>query len=555
MLISSHAFFVAMNSESDHEILRALKGRSLVSSLAFLLATIITAASIVDVLPVSTVVSAQEDSMMDESRPHRHLYVGTISGVQFSGSANGGESGISEFGGTPDWILSGRWIARVQSSGEDLTVGFLATIIMIKPDGSAMHRHVVNSFKLSNVSSSEDNSTIVVDGTATVTMADGPVAYVPLTIKVYDESLLEILIGPDKVGGHFGANPIYGTFTYARTTFLDTGEIKYKQFSQPVALPTQAQGPTIPSKGYLVEEIRDGLYWVTDGTYNTMFLVADDGVAAVDAPPSLGDKYLQAITEVTDKPVKYVIYSHSHLDHIGAANMFPENATFIAQEEVANVLQKAHDLAGDSNVGSQLPPVPTVTFMENYTLSLGSATNGVGVQNLQLDYHGNNHEPGNIFIYAPNQKVLMLVDIVFPGWVPFMELAIAKDVAGFVEAHDVALGYDFDTFVGGHLTRLGTRQDVETQKTFVLDLMAAAGRANGAVSFADVAKKVGPTNDTWAFYGAYVEAVNEECTKEMLSKWLGKLGGAEAFMQSHCWTMTEAMRVDPDVMALSQKEQ
>ena len=555
MLISSHTFFAAMNSESKYEILRALRARSLVNSLAFLLATIITTSSVVGVLPAPTVVSAQEDSTTDESRPHRHIYLGTLSGLQFSGSANVSESGLGEFGIAPDWIQSGRWIARVESSGEDLTIGILATIYMIKPDGSATHKHLINNFKLSNVTSSADNSTMVLDGTATVTMADGPVAYVPMTIKVYDESLVEILIGPDKVGGHFGANPIYGTFTYARTTFLDNGEIKYKQFPEPVALPEQAIGPAIPSKGYLVEEIKDGLYWVTDGTYNTMFLVADDGVAAVDAPPSIGEKYLQAIAEVTDKPIKYVIYSHSHLDHIGAANMFPKNATFIAQEEVASVLQKAHDLAGDNNVGAQLPPVPTVTFKDNYTLSLGSATNGVGIQRLQLDYHGNNHEPGNIFIYAPNQKVLMLVDIVFPGWVPFLQLAIAKDVAGFVEAHDVALGYDFDTFVGGHLTRLGTRQDVETQKTFVQDLMAAAGRANGAVSFADVAKKVGPTNDIWAFYGAYVEAVNEECTKEILTKWIGKLGGAEAFMPSHCWTMTEAMRVDPDVMALSQEGQ
>jgi glyoxylase-like metal-dependent hydrolase (beta-lactamase superfamily II) len=492
---------------------------------------------------------------MDESRPHRHLYVGATSGVQFSGPANVGGSSTSEFGGTPDWIQSGRWMARIESSGEDISVGFKATIDMIKPDGSAKHRHLVNSFRLANVSASEDNSITVLHGTATVTMTDGPVADVPMTFKIYDESLLEIMIGPDKVGGHFGSSPIYGTFTYARTTFLDTGEIKDKQFSQPVAIPAQAQGPAIPSKGYLVEEISDSLYWVTDGTYNTMFLVGDDGVAAVDAPPSLGDKYLQAIAEVTDKPVKYVIYSHSHLDHIGAASMFPQNATFIAQEEVAKVIQKAHDLAGDSDVASQLPPVPTVSFTENYTLILDNATGGVGEQILQLDYHGSNHEPGNIFIYAPNQKVLMLVDIVFPGWVPFLELAITKDVAGFVEAHDLALGYDFDTFVGGHLTRLGTRQDVETQKAFVSDLMAAAGRANGAVSFADVAKKVGPTNDTWAFYGAYVEAVNEECTEEMLSKWLGRLGGAAAFMSSHCWTMSEAMRVDPAAMALSQGEQ
>jgi hypothetical protein len=42
----------------------------------------------------------------------------------------------------------------------------------------------------------------------------------------------------------------------------------------------------------LVEEIRDGLFWVTDGAYNTMFLVTNEGVVAVDAPPSIGKNYL-----------------------------------------------------------------------------------------------------------------------------------------------------------------------------------------------------------------------------------------------------------------------
>ena len=56
----------------------------------------------------------------------------------------------------------------------------------------------------------------------------------------------------------------------------------------PSSIPETAIGPTIPpEKGYFVEEIRDGLYWVTDGSYNTMFLVTDEGVVAVDAPPSL----------------------------------------------------------------------------------------------------------------------------------------------------------------------------------------------------------------------------------------------------------------------------
>ena len=107
------------------------------------------------------------------------------------------------------------------------------------------------------------------------------------------------------------------------------------------ALPEAAIGPTIPpKKGYFVEEIRGGLYWVTDGSYNTMFLVTDEGVVSVDAPPSIGANYIKVISEVTDKTITYVIYSHSLLDHIGAAvSIFPENATYVAHEAISEELQ------------------------------------------------------------------------------------------------------------------------------------------------------------------------------------------------------------------------
>ncbi len=256
--------------------------------------------------------------------------------------------------------------------------------------------------------------------------------------------------------------------------------------AQSSTIPENAQGPMIPpEKGYLVEEIRGGLYWVTDGSYNTMFLVTDEGVVAIDAPPSIGANYLKAISEVTDKPIRYVIYSHSHLDHIGAAaSIFPENATFIAHEDIAEELQRAHNQVQTTqdnlqfqpmplpayNV-SQLPPIPAETFSQNHTLQVGNQT-------LLLNYHGNNHEEGNLFIHAPEQRTLMLVDVIFPGWVPFAYLGLAEDVYGYVQAHDIALNYDFDTFVGGHLTRLGAREDVQIQREFMTDLINASNRAN-----------------------------------------------------------------------------
>lgn len=308
-------------------------------------------------------------------------------------------------------------------------------------------------------------------------------------------------------------------------------------------IPDAAMGPIIPEKGYLVEEIRDNLYWVTDGSYNTMFLVTDEGVVAIDAPPSIGQNYLNAIAEVTDKPITHVIYSHAHLDHIGAAGIFPKNATYIAHQDTSAELKGAMSLTQNS---STIPPIPTISFPNNYMLQIGNQT-------LNLDYYGDNHMSGNLFIYAPNQKTLMLVDIVFPGWVPFVYLAIAEDVAGFIKAHDIALNnYDFDTFVGGHLTRLGTRDDVVTQQEFVSDLEKAAGKANNEVQFSDIAKQVGRFDNPWLLYSKYIDAVDKNCVETMSSKWEGRLGGTQEFMSTHCFAMTEAGKVNPSVNAILQ---
>jgi glyoxylase-like metal-dependent hydrolase (beta-lactamase superfamily II) len=89
------------------------------------------------------------------------------------------------------------------------------------------------------------------------------------------------------------------------------------------ALPDVARGIAVPAnKGYAVEQIGEGLYLVTDGFYTTMFMTTGVGTIVVDAPPSLGDKMLRAVRDITNEPIRWVVYSHSHADHIGAAGMY-----------------------------------------------------------------------------------------------------------------------------------------------------------------------------------------------------------------------------------------
>src|ERR1700729_3934305 len=225
-------------------------------------------------------------------------------------------------------------------------------------------------------------------------------------------------------------------------------------------VPPAARGPAIPASGYLVEEIADRVYWLTDGLYQMIFVTTAEGVVAVDAPPTIGKNILRAIATVTSSRVTHAIYSHHHADHTGAMILY-QGARFYAHREVAGLLRQTKD---------PNRPLPDVTFDRHLTVRAGE-------DGLDLDYHGPTHSPGNIFINPPAQRILMLVDVVFPGWVPFAYLAESQNIPGWLEAPAQALRYPFHTFIGGHLTRLGTRDDVVIQQEYVAELKAAAANA------------------------------------------------------------------------------
>lgn len=299
-----------------------------------------------------------------------------------------------------------------------------------------------------------------------------------------------------------------------------------------VVLDTRAAGPIAQAlappveKGYVVQEIRDRLYWLSDGAYNSMFLVSSEGVIAIDPLPTLGGNYLRAIADVTDKPVTHVIYSHEHTDHIGAAHLLPKTASIIAQKETAKLLATRND---------PRRPLPTVAFEDTYTLSVGDQT-------LVLDYKGVNHEAGNIFIYAPKQRVLMLVDVVYPGYMPYPNLCIAVDVPGYLKAHRDALSYDFDTLVAGHVDRLGTRKDVELSLAFATDLQRTAAQLLAATPFTAYLSEHKPENK-WFAHDAYEKELVDRCYAVLLPKWQRQLAGAEMALSSQCWSMIVALVV------------
>ena len=117
------------------------------------------------------------------------------------------------------------------------------------------------------------------------------------------------------------------------------------------------------------------------------------------------------------------------------------------------------------------------------------------------------------------------------------------------------MSYDFETFVPGHLSGVGTREDVDVQKAYFDELIAAAMRyleevsparnaMDAAINFMSVAEQVGGFENAWLVFDAYLNSVTDKVVAEVLPNWEGKLGAADVFTRSHAWEVVERLRID-----------
>ena len=291
-----------------------------------------------------------------------------------------------------------------------------------------------------------------------------------------------------------------------------------------------AKGPSIdPAKGYRIQQLGKGLYMITDNAYQSMFMIYESGVVVIDAPPTLQQYIIKAIAEVTNKPITHLIYSHAHIDHIGGTkSLHLSNSTIIiAHEETKRLLLRAKD---------PNRPVPTVSFSDKYLLKVGSQT-------LELSYHGVAHEPGNIFIYAPAQKTLMVIDVIFPGWMPWRRFALAKDIPGYFAQVEEINKMNWDILVGGHVARTGTHADVALQLEFMNDLRNTARQALASTKFGE-GLAVSWAENPWAVADDYIDRVVIQCVNALTPKWSTKLAGYDIYIWDQCYSMEQSLRID-----------
>jgi len=210
-----------------------------------------------------------------------------------------------------------------------------------------------------------------------------------------------------------------------------------------LALPAPAQ--FIPGIELIeIDDLGDGLYAFRFGPYRHIFIVTDEGGIATDPlDMKAAEPFRKAIAERTDKPVKYVAYSHSHWDHAsGGQPLKDEGATFVAQREcLRNMSETRH------------PDVvlPDVVFDDSYSIKLGE-------HSLDRYYFGPSHDDCMTVMIAKPANIMFIVDITSAptGWEmeynPTMAEGYLHNMVPYLKAtEELAEREGVETIVSGHL--------------------------------------------------------------------------------------------------------
>ena len=138
--------------------------------------------------------------------------------------------------------------------------------------------------------------------------------------------------------------------------------------------------------------------------------IGDNGVLVIDAKSDKQsvDQVIERLTKITDKPIKYLVNTHSDGDHIAGNRYFPKTVTFIAHENCRKDLFRPGRDGGQSqwNKPELSPFVPSVTFKDKMDIYLGS-------KKVELWYFGVGHTTGDIVVYFPEEKVAFIGDQIF----------------------------------------------------------------------------------------------------------------------------------------------
>jgi len=202
---------------------------------------------------------------------------------------------------------------------------------------------------------------------------------------------------------------------------------------------------------------------------NAGIIIGDSGIAVIDTLVSAREakRFIKDIRAITEKPVKYVINTHYHLDHtFGNAEFAQLGAAIIAHAYCGDAMRKNTEevlknagnfgLTPEDMEGTEIA-YPDITFTDRMRLDLGNVS-------VELIHIAPSHSNGSIIVYLPAEKLAFSGDIIFTDFHPFM---LDGDIQGWVRTLDYLMSLDADRIIPGH-GQVSGKKDILDFKNYII---------------------------------------------------------------------------------------
>lgn len=208
-----------------------------------------------------------------------------------------------------------------------------------------------------------------------------------------------------------------------------------------------------------ITKIAGNLYRFQNNFHFSVFLVTDDGIIVTDPINNGVATWLKGeLKKRFNKPVKYLIFSHDHQDHISGGEVFKDTAIVVA-----------HERAKTDIINEKRPTaVPDLTFSDKMTVELGG-------QKVELAYVGLSHSDNMVVMNFPAERTLYACDFIVVKRVGWKNLSDSY-FPDWIHAIKKVEGMDFDKLATCH-GKVGVKADVRANRIFYADLYNAVLKA------------------------------------------------------------------------------
>jgi len=264
------------------------------------------------------------------------------------------------------------------------------------------------------------------------------------------------------------------------------------------ALAASAHAETAPPYAATPVDGAQNVYIFRYGGHQAMFVVTPAGVIATD-PIGLrrpaAKAYIEEIEKITKAPIRYVIYSHSHFDHIAGGRPFKDKgAVFVAHQNAKTRIQQVKD-------PDVVVPDQVVTGAKR-NITLGGTT-------LELNYVGKNHSDSTLVMRLPKEKIIFTVDWIPVNGVQFRGMA-DNYLPDIEEGLKKVIAMDWDKLIPGHPgpggRQTGTKDNARDALAYLQDLSADVKQAASEGKCYDAAMKEIklPKYESWPNYNNFL---------------------------------------------------